>query len=194
MREVCTLERFVDLDQHGFLSQIDGAQIRADQFEVVHGQRSRSHWVNEKPSPKEPPALRGSAPVSRSPTHMHGMQLKHSRRHKVGEENRRCAAPPCIGFAHMRVIGRIPGSSIRHLEQPVVLRLERLVHLQGVSSPFRADDCEVTAAAANNPGLPQRMGDDRHRVALHADHLRQDFLRQRRAGFDKDSSLTSSPI
>ena len=39
MRKVGALERFVDLDQHGFLSQIDGAQIRADQFEIVRGQR-----------------------------------------------------------------------------------------------------------------------------------------------------------
>jgi hypothetical protein len=39
----------------------------------------------------------------------------------------------------------------------------------------------VTAAVAKDPGLLKRMGDDRDRVALHTDHLRQDFLRQRQA-------------
>jgi hypothetical protein len=46
---------------------------------------------------------------------------------------------------------------------------------------LRVGDFEVTAAVAKNPGLLQRMGDDRHSVALHTDHLRQDFLRQRQA-------------
>lgn len=46
------------------------------------------------------------------------------------------------------------------------------------SQPFRVGDLEVTAAVTKNPGLLQRMGDDRHRVALHTDHLRQDLLRQ----------------
>jgi hypothetical protein len=39
MWKVGALERFVDLDQHGFLSEIDRAQMRADQFEIVRGQR-----------------------------------------------------------------------------------------------------------------------------------------------------------
>jgi hypothetical protein len=38
MRQVCTLERFVDFDQHEFLSQVDGSQMRADQLEIVRGQ------------------------------------------------------------------------------------------------------------------------------------------------------------
>ena len=39
MWKIGTLQRFVDLDQHGFLGQIDRAQIRPDQFEIIRGQR-----------------------------------------------------------------------------------------------------------------------------------------------------------
>ena len=61
-------------------------------------------------------------------------------------------------------------------------RLDCLVAFAGrLSQPFRVGDLEVTAAVAKNPGLLQRMGDERHRVALHTDHLRQVFLRQRQA-------------
>jgi hypothetical protein len=39
MRQVGALERFVDLNQHGFLDEINGSQMRPDQFEIVSGQR-----------------------------------------------------------------------------------------------------------------------------------------------------------
>jgi hypothetical protein len=39
MRQVCTRERLAELDQHGFLNQIDGSQMRADQFEIISAQR-----------------------------------------------------------------------------------------------------------------------------------------------------------
>ncbi len=39
MRQVGALERFVGFDQRQFRRQIDGPQMRADQFEVVGGQR-----------------------------------------------------------------------------------------------------------------------------------------------------------
>ena len=39
MRQVGALERFVDFNQHGFLDEIDGSQMRPDRFEIVSGQR-----------------------------------------------------------------------------------------------------------------------------------------------------------
>jgi hypothetical protein len=35
MRKIGARDRVTDLDQHDFLDQIDGSQMRADQFEIV---------------------------------------------------------------------------------------------------------------------------------------------------------------
>ena len=69
---------------------------------------------------------------------------------------------------------------MRHVQQPMMVRLDDIVALAGrLSQTFRVDDVDVAAAVADNSGLLQRVGDNRNRVALHADHLRQEFLRQR---------------
>ena len=39
MRQVGALERLVDFDQRGVLRQIDRAQMRTDQFEIVRRKR-----------------------------------------------------------------------------------------------------------------------------------------------------------
>jgi len=39
VRQVRTLERFVDFDQHHVLAEIGGTKMRTNQFEVVRGQR-----------------------------------------------------------------------------------------------------------------------------------------------------------
>jgi len=39
MRQVNAREPLADLDKHGLLNQIDGSQMRSDQFEVVSRQR-----------------------------------------------------------------------------------------------------------------------------------------------------------
>ena len=41
VREVRTLERFVDFDQHHVRAEIGGTQMRTNQFEVVRGQRGQ---------------------------------------------------------------------------------------------------------------------------------------------------------
>ncbi len=58
-----------------------------------------------------------------------------------------------------------------------MLRPDRLVTFAGrFSEAFEIRDSDMSAAVADNAGLLQRMGDDRNRVALHADHLRHEFL------------------
>ena len=37
--QVGALERFTHLDQHAFLDQIHGSQVRTDQFEIIRGER-----------------------------------------------------------------------------------------------------------------------------------------------------------
>jgi hypothetical protein len=39
VREICALERFVDFDQHRLRAEIGDTQMRAEQFEIVRGQR-----------------------------------------------------------------------------------------------------------------------------------------------------------
>jgi hypothetical protein len=39
VREVSALERFVHFNQHHVMTEIGGTQMRANQFEVVRGQR-----------------------------------------------------------------------------------------------------------------------------------------------------------
>ena len=44
---------------------------------------------------------------------------------------------------------------------------------------FNVGDFDLPAAVADDAGLLKRVGDDRNRVALHADHLCEKLLGQR---------------
>src|ERR1019366_554904 len=100
----------------------------------------------------------------------------------IGKKNRQMAAPDSACSADMRTIVQMPAgrSLIGRLQQSVILYLDRLVALAGgFSQTLQVCDFDMSAAVADDSGLLKRMGDDRNRVALHADHLRQEFLGQR---------------
>src|SRR6266566_6476975 len=74
------------------------------------------------------------------------------------------------------------GSSIPRTQQSVMLSLDgSITFAGGLPQTSHIPDLDMTPAVANNSGLLQRVGDDRDRVALHADHSRQAFLGQRQA-------------
>lgn len=79
----------------------------------------------------------------------------------VGEENRQLGAPSSAGRAHIGVIAPIPGGprsvagcSIRRLEQPVVLRPDRLVTLAG---RFSQPDMRQRRAGFNQDSVPYQL-------------------------------------
>ena len=73
-----------------------------------------------------------------------------------------------------------PQSSARSSRSP--LRLDGLIAFEHVAlQPFEIGDFDMAAAVADDASRLQRMRDDRDRVALHADDLRQLFLSQRQA-------------
>src|SRR5665647_1181019 len=77
-------------------------------------------------------------------------------------------------------VARSGGSSTWNLQQPMMMCLDCTVAFAGrVSQAVCVRNIDVTPAVTDNSGLLQRMGDNRNRVPLHADQLRQGFLSQR---------------
>ena len=69
---------------------------------------------------------------------------------------------------------------MRRVQQPTMACFDSTVAFAGrLSQTFRVRDVDVTPAVSDNSSLLQRVGDKGNRVALHADQLRQGFLRQR---------------
>ena len=66
------------------------------------------------------------------------------------------------------------------VQQPTLGCFDSTVAFPGrLSQTFRVRDVDVTSAVSDNSSLLQRVSDNGNRVALHADQLRQGFLRQR---------------
>jgi hypothetical protein len=70
----------------------------------------------------------------------------------------------------------------RGVQQPVALRLDRPITLTGAfPQTLDVNDFDVPAAVADKARLLKCVSHDRHGVAPHADHLRQEFLSKRQS-------------
>ena len=86
MRQVCALERLIDLYQYQLMGQVDGLQMRADQLEIVFGERrQKSVWWTRSGGQGSLPTMRGAQRIANS----HFISRLSDVRHKLA--NRRTA-------------------------------------------------------------------------------------------------------